>query len=235
MPSPHIAARAFRLGIPFAVLLVFFISLGCWQWQRMHEKQALFAEFESGAVITLPLSQVDPNTVARYQHVIATGRYASGRQFLLDNMTHEGRAGYRVLTPLVSPDKTVVLVDRGWIPMGATRGQLPDVTVGEELRGISGRLDDPPRAGIKLNGEVSQGWPRVMGYPTLAQLEQALGWQILPHIILLDADQPDGYARVWRPSTFPPERHLGYAITWFALALTVVITYLIVLFRKGTR
>jgi hypothetical protein len=31
-----------------------------WQLQRMHEKEALFAEFESGGLITLPVLPVRP-------------------------------------------------------------------------------------------------------------------------------------------------------------------------------
>ncbi len=232
-PSPDKARRALRLSPPFVVLFVFFLMLGRWQLHRMHEKEALFAEFESGGLITLPLSQVDPAKVARYQHVIASGHFDGAHQVLLDNMTHQGGVGYRVLTPLVVSEDSVVLVDRGWVPMGRSRTELPDVSVPEGLRGLSGRLDEPPRAGIELAGnERTGGWPRVLSYPTMAELEQAFGRRLLPRIILLDADQPDGYVREWRPATFPPERHLGYAATWFSLAATVVIAYLSVVLRK---
>ena len=33
--------------------------------------------------------------------------------------------------------------------------------------------------------------------------------------------------RVWRPNTFPPERHRGYAATWFGFALTSIIIFLL--------
>lgn len=229
MPPPPLRPLLARLA--FVVFFLLFLWLGRWQLQRMHEKEALFTQFESGAIITLPLSKVDPAT-ARYQHVIATGRYDSQHQFLLDNMTHEERAGYRVLTPLIGPDGSAVLVDRGWRPMGASREQLPDVAVPDNLRGLSGTLDDPPRAGIHLAGETGQGWPRVLSYPTLGELEKAYGHKLFPRIILLDADQPDGFLREWRPATFPPERHLAYAVTWFALAATVFVTFAIVRFRR---
>lgn len=229
------AGRALRLSLPFGALCAFFVGLGLWQLQRMHEKEALFAEFESGALITLPLSRVDPATVARYQHVIASGRYDSEHQFLLDNMTHQGHAGYRVLTPLVGTDGAVVLVDRGWVAMGTSRTELPNIAVSNELRGLSGRLDDTPRAGIELKNATGQGWPRVLNYPSLSELEQAVGRTVFPRIILLDADQPDGYVREWRPVTFPPERHLGYAVTWFALAATAVVFFFVMVMRKGKR
>jgi surfeit locus 1 family protein len=229
-----------RYLLPGALLLLLFclfLFLGRWQLQRMHEKEALHVDFEAGRLITLPLSQVDPATVARYQHVIVTGRYDSAHQVLLDNMTHEGRVGYRVLTPLVlashkEGEAAVVLVDRGWVPAGATRTQLPDVAVGDNLRGLSGILDEPPRAGIRLDATAGSGWPRVMHYPSMDALRQALDRRIFPRIVLLDAGQPDGFARAWKPSTFPPERHFGYAITWFCMAGTVAIVALVLLFTR---
>jgi len=43
----------------------------------------------------------------------------------------------------------------------------------------------------------------------------------------LDADQPDGYERVWRPALeFPPERHLGYAVQWLALAIVAIVIFI---------
>jgi len=34
------------------------------------------------------------------------------------------------------------------------------------------------------------------------------------------------------PNTLPPERHLGYAVQWWALALAVLVTALVLTFRK---
>ena len=54
----------------------------------------------------------------------------SSMQVLLDNMpSATGVAGYRVLTPWRLEAGQWLLVDRGWIAMGATREQLPDVRV----------------------------------------------------------------------------------------------------------
>jgi len=56
---------------------------------------------------------------------------------------------------------------------------------------------------------------------------------VIPGVLLLDAAEPDGYLRDWRASDFGPERHLGYAFQWFALAVTLVILYLAWSFRKS--
>ncbi len=53
--------------------------------------------------------------------VEVAGRYDAGRQILIDNRVHAGRAGYHVVTPLVIEDGRAVLVNRGFVPAGPTR------------------------------------------------------------------------------------------------------------------
>lgn len=212
------------------LLVIALLSLGRWQLERMREKQALFAAFDAGATSTLQLSAVPLDQAHLYRHVSATGRYDSTHQILLDNMTHDGRAGFRVLTPLIAAGGTL-LVDRGWVPLGITRDQLPDVSVTEGDRTIQGRLGDLPAPGIELASAPTPAnapWPRVLSYPKLPELAAALDRPLDPWVLLLDSDQADGFLREWRPATFPPERHLGYAVTWFALAVTLLALYVVV-------
>lgn len=235
--APHTGKRLFAPGLAVTLatlaLVVAFASLGRWQIARMHEKEALFAAYDSGAAMTVNLSLVPPGS-GRFQRVSAIGRYDSDHQFLLDNMTSGGRAGLQVLTPLVIDEGRTVLVNRGWVPL-ARREDLPAVSVAANERIVSGRLSDFPRAGIELEAPpapASAPWPRVVSYPRQEQLEQALGRPVYPGLLQLDTDQPDGFVREWRPSTFPPERHLGYAVTWFALAATVLVVYVFTNLRR---
>jgi len=56
-------------------------------------------------------------------------------------------------------------------------------------------------------------------------------------VLKLDPALRIGYARDLDilPNTLPPERHLGYAVQWFGLALTVLITALVLTLRKRGR
>jgi surfeit locus 1 family protein len=195
----------------------------------MHEKEALFATFERGAAA---IAELGPGT-ADWQRVRVTGRYVPERQILLDNMTHEGRAGFQVLTPLRRENGAALLVNRGWVPMGASRSDLPQIDVADDRRTVVGRVHTLPRPGLRAGAAApAEGpWPRVMSYPTIADVRDALRMEVDERVILLDPEQPDGYVRAWRPSTFPPERHLGYAVTWFALAATVLAAYVITAFK----
>jgi surfeit locus 1 family protein len=235
----RIGARTFEARslptLATLALLAVLLTLGFWQLDRMREKQALFAAFAAGSRETVELRSLPADARARYQHSTVTGRYDSEHQILLDNMTHQGQVGYRVLTPLTFGADRTVLVDRGWIPMGESRERIPEVRVGEQNRSVSGRLDELPRAGIHLAAQLEPNapWPRVLSYPTMQEVLAALPRDIYPYILLLDADQSDGFVREWQPATFPPARHLGYAVTWFALAAALLMIYVITHLRQS--
>ena len=56
-------------------------------------------------------------------------------------------------------------------------------------------------------------------------------------MLKLDPASPLGYTRDLDilPNTLPPERHLGYAVQWFGLALAVLVTALVLSLRRGRR
>jgi surfeit locus 1 family protein len=213
-----------------ALGMALFVSLGRWQLHRAEEKRVLFAGFAagSGAAVMLP-ENFGP--IERYQRVTAGGRYDSSRQFLLDNMTRDGVPGFHVLTPLVQYDSRVVLVDRGFVPLVGSRSDLPDLRVDEGQRTVTGRADNLPRAAVSLAAAPATGWPRIVSFPRMPEVAEALSAQAYPQVVLLDADQPDGYLRDWRPPGMAPDRHVAYAVQWFGLAATVLVTWVVLSFK----
>jgi surfeit locus 1 family protein len=214
--------------------------LGMWQLDRAEDKRTLIAAFDSGSTQVMAIGDGKLQALPRYQSIEVSGRYDPERQVLLDNMpSARGQPGYRVLTPLQRDGGEWVLVDRGWVAGGRTRQQLPDVTVGAGPRIIRGRLDDLPRPGIRLQAAASAGdpaagkWPRVLNFPEHAELTTVLGRSLAQRILLLDPSQPDGYERTWRARfRVGPERHLAYAVQWFALLAAILVTFLVVSFKK---
>jgi surfeit locus 1 family protein len=236
--------REFAPRAGFAVLTVaaiaLFVSLGTWQLDRAREKRALVDSFQRGADATVELGAgVAFDALPRYQHVRAAGQYLPDRQVLIDNMPSQaGKPGYRVLTPLrvAGAADRLLLVDRGWVPLGASRDSLPDVQVSAVARTVSGRLDVLPAPGVRV-GEAGvagdAGWPRVLNFPREADLERALGEPVEARILLLDPAAPDGYERAWRPALqFGPERHYGYAVQWFAFGAVALILFVALNLRR---
>lgn len=194
--------------------------------------------FQRGADQALPLGSRALADVPRFQRVTITGQFDTQRQFLLDNMSHDGQAGYQVLTPLTLTDGRVLLVNRGWVPFSGFRDRLPDTrfnAVGPET--LIGRVDELPSAGLaqgKMPPTADASWPKVTSFPAAQELGQALGHAIEPRILLLDPKEPNGYVRDWHPPGLEPERHWSYAVQWWAFAGALVIIWT-VLSTRGLR
>jgi surfeit locus 1 family protein len=218
--------------------------LGVWQLDRAEEKRDSMVAFASGAERALRANG-ELRGLARYQSIELAGRYDTQQQILLDNMPSlRGRPGYHVLTALQRETGDWVLVNRGWVPVGQTRAQLPDVRVDARLRIVRGQLDEVPRPGIRLGtaqadsttGAANGGWPKVLNFPTPAQLSAALNRPLASSLVLLAASQPDGYERAWQARFgFGPERHLAYAVQWFGLLAAMLVTFVVVSWRKVAR
>lgn len=213
------------------------ISLGFWQLCRADEKRELMVQAEQGRTHVASLLAASADRLARYQRISAGGRYDSARQVLLDNMpSSRGEPGYRVLTPMLLSDQSLILVDRGWVPIGKDRSQRPQIDVDTQPRQVTGMLDDLPRPGVRAGGAGIQPgvWPQVLNYPTLDEVQQLYGPTLRARIVLLDADAGDGFERLWQINLgFGPERHVAYAVQWFGMALTVLIIFVVVNLQRS--
>ena len=231
--------RAFTTLLALA-LIASLVALGRWQLHRADEKQALYTLFDSGQDATRAVDAATPR-LPRYQHVDAVGTYDSARQILIDNMSSvEGQAGYYVITPFALRGGGWILVNRGWVPVGASRRTKPDVAVPAQEREIKGRVDELPRAGMQLGTRVALAppFPVVANFPTHAEIATLLGetaWAHAANLVLLDPSEPDGYLRQWQPPGFPPIRHIAYAVQWFSLAAALVVIYLVTNLRRAER
>ena len=237
----RIANRNFSPTL-FAVVLTLaavalFVRLAFWQLSRAAEKDALQAKYAAGQRAVVELTESNAATLTQYQRVSARGHYVSAHQILLDSMPSAmGQPGYRVVTPFELEQGGWLLVDRGWHRPGATRSDLPDVAVEENARRVTGQLSVLPRPGVRLAAvpDSSDKWPRVLNYPEQGTVERVLDRKVLPGLVLLDQDQPDGFERVWQARIdMGSERHLSYAVQWFGFAIAAIALFVVLGFRRG--
>lgn len=224
-----------------AVLVIaLFTRLGVWQLARMHEKQAMLAASRAVLVERRPQPfaiAAEPQRARDYDWVAGAGRFIDAPAILLDNQAHDGRIGvraYRAFQPagVAAP---LVLVDLGWLPLGGDR-RMPAIPRPQGTLRVAGLLAPPPSAGLATEVAVRQRDGNLLSVAlSIPALRQALRLPALaPRVLKLDPALPLGYARDLDilPNTMPPERHLGYAVQWFGLALTVLITAVVLTFRK---
>ena len=221
--------------IPTLVTIVFLpvlVSLGFWQLDRAEQKREILRQYEQQAGITWNLNAGPQQTdVTPYQKVEVAGRFDTEKQFLLDNKVHEGQAGYQEITPLVIQNsRQAVLVNREWVPQMRSRKQLPPIPTPSGDLEIHGKLKTKVGKSFHLgaSGVEQDSWPRVIQWLDMAQIEKSLGYKVLPFMILQDADSPAGFVRDWYIKEITPEKNISYAVQWFALALALVIIFLVV-------
>ena len=223
----------------WAVILVvalsaLMIALGIWQLRRGFDKQALLDRYAHAA--QQEAQHVDSGKVAypgKIERAFVKGHFDSSRQLLLDNQSHDGRPGYHVWTPFVQDDGSTVVVDRGWIlQASAQTPQAVAVDAGE--REVHGFWRSLPEPGLRLEADncATRPWPRIVQYPTLADLHCLYGEFVAGGVLLMDAEAPDGFVRDWQAAPeLQPAKHYGYAAPWFAFTLTLIALFIKFSFR----
>lgn len=224
------------LGWALAVLaMLLFSAMGRWQLSRMGQKQAMLDQAQSVLDRRVAQPLASAGAADRYLWAAGEGRFAASPAVLLDNQQRDGRPGVRAYRVFQPEAAAPLLVELGWLPLPGDR-TLPEVPAPTGAQAVQGLLVPPPARGL---GEVAVS-PQADGSLLVTALEidrlrAALGEpRLAPRVLKLDPALPLGYDRDLDilPNTLPPAKHLGYAVQWFGLALTVLITALVLTFRK---
>jgi surfeit locus 1 family protein len=217
--------------VTFLLMVTLLISLGVWQLKRADEKRQFLQQQRKAfnSVITLSATTADNSPLLRYRQATVEGFYDTAKQFLIDNQIVQGKVGYFVLTPFVLTGTTkAVLVNRGWVAASLDRSQLPNITFTPTATDITGRINNFPSVGLKLQGATipTARWPAVVQVVESPILAQKLGYDLFSFQLELDPQQPQGYHRDWLETTIMPvEQHIGYALQWFGLAITLTLLF----------
>lgn len=204
-----------------------FSSLSVWQLKRAFYKQQLQAQLANYSLEPPILLENSPKYEESLRYHLATvqGTFLNENQILLDNQTLKGRVGYRVFTPLkLANSDTILLIDRGFIPIKQHREEpiiIPTVVGHLTLRGF---INQPPKPlALKCPNMTEIQWPiRVQNlqYDTISKL---LHFPVLPFVLQLETNDPLLFTPIPLSFSTSPEKHLGYALQWFMMALTVLI------------
>lgn len=226
--------------IGFILVLPFLLKLGFWQMDRAEYKQLLKQQFETRTLETpKTLAQLHQNTIEKqeYYPITLSGHYDNQHQFLLDNRMHNHRVGFEVLTPFIpNKGKKVLLINRGWIPGTGDRRKLPFLKTVKGQQTVQGLMKLPPKKTFVLSHQINtKKWPLLIQTINLKKLGGYYHKPLYPFIVLLSPKAQHGFTREWKRIMMPSHKHIGYAFQWFALALTLVIIYLLTNIRSIKR
>lgn len=227
-------------------LATVFAGLGAWQSRRAGEKEQMLAAAERALDRRAPLplaSAADPAKAKAYAWATGEGVFDTRGPLWLDNQQRGGRQGVRAYRIFVPRAGAPLLVDLGWLPLPGNRALPPiarPVGAADGPLTLRGLLAPPPSAGLAMGPAMARagdGWLLARVDPAAITRVTGLSRPLAPRVLRLDPSLPLGYERdlTLLANTLPPEKHRGYAVQWFALALTVLITAFILTVRRSRR
>ena len=212
-----------RAGLAL-LLIIAFILLGRWQWQRTQDVLASERASVASAVAVDGLNPVGQaitsDTVGRA--VTAVGTYEANQQRIVLQRGLDGRTGVWVVTPLELADRSLIPIVRGWLP----DAQSPGV--------------EPPSGSVKISGVLQADESFYKGAPSTSSgiaaiSQQSLGWgpQARSGFVMLQSQSP-----LAQPAPVPvpivpdsadvafPFQNFFYAFQWWVFGLFVIAVYL---------
>ncbi|HIG78658.1 MAG TPA: SURF1 family protein [Cycloclasticus sp.] len=219
-------ARLISLAIVLSIIGL--VLLGNWQLRRLDWKLALIDRVEnrvSAKAVNSPTREHWPTITQEkdeYRRVSIQGKFLHEKETIVWAITEHGN-GYWILTPLLTANQEVVLVNRGYVPIAAASplkrlaGQIDgDITVIGLLR-----ISEPNGIPLRDNDPAAEHWYS----RDIAAIAQARGLKnVAPYFIDADnADNPGGLPIGGLTLVNHRNSHLLYALTWYGLALLLAI------------
>ena len=205
--------------------IAFLVSLGLWQLERADQKRTIEAAILNANTGPVELIANGRELLDKeYYDVRLQGNYLSDKQFIYDNQIVDQVSGYYVLTPFILTDQLgVILVNRGFIPWHGQRERLADIAVDSVSREIKVQVSSPIKRMELKATDVSRQFPVLIQAVDFDVLEEVSKLKFVKVVGLLDPSSSDGFVRKWEPYTGSIEKHIGYAIQWFLMALVLAI------------
>ena len=208
----------------FSVFIIFFIfvfiGLGTWQIIRLNWKNNLILEIENS--LKNPPVELAQSNKENFLKIKTSGSIDFDKQIYLYNLNESGTPGFEVINPIMIGDENF-LINRGWIPFEKKGTQ----EINEfDQKNIIGTLKLQGRKNIfKPDNDLDENYWFSLNREDILKFT---GKNFSQYIIYLD-----GNYQLPRPKKITANisnNHQKYAITWFSLALSILLLYLY--FRK---
>jgi cytochrome oxidase assembly protein ShyY1 len=217
------------------VAIVTMINLGLWQLRRLDERQEFNATIEArydappepiDAVLT---PTTDPDDV-EWRPVTARGTYRPDETVHIVNRSQNGRAGDNVVVPLELEDGRVLLVNRGFVPLGI---EVPDPPAG--VVEVDGRLRPTQERKLGQLSDPSEGMLTEAQRIDIPRLRQQVEGEVLDMYVDTFESRPAD-AAVLEPVAKPElgeGPHLSYAVQWFIFSVCAAVGWVLAVRRSA--
>lgn len=157
-----------------------------------------------------------------------------GLMFLLDNQTHQGSVGYILyqLMPVVGfAEPKHMLVDLGFVKAGKKRSELPVIELPSMPQQVSGRLYVRSTNPLSSDLALEETKPKRIQNLNITAISDYTATDILPVLFQPFQQETWPYELLWRPAAMKSEKHFGYSVQWFAMAVVLSGLMLLIGYR----
>jgi len=204
----------------FSVFVIFFIlvfiSLGSWQIIRLNWKNNLILEIETS--LKNPPVELSELNLSNYLKIKTSGSIDFEKQIYLYNLNESGTPGFEVINPLIIDSKNY-LINRGWIPFEKKNSE--EIYDFDESN-IVGTLKSQGRKNIfKPDNDIEENYWFSLDRDDILEFT---GKKFSNYIIYLDGNYQSPKPK--KITANISNNHKKYAITWFSLAISILLLYL---------
>lgn len=227
-------------GIATLIALAILVSLGLWQLQRLEWKEGLIGRMQARIHAApqplsprenwLKLQLVD----YEYRRVVARGVYEHEFETVVFHAGGSGvlEAGWLVMTPLRLSSGGRILINRGFVPMAL---QEPATRAAGQIKGeteVVGLLRAPEPRNLFTPADKTDSRAMFVKDPAAIAARFKLD-DVAPFLIDADASpMPGGWPKGGQTTMSIPNNHFSYALTWFGLAITLLVVFALFAVRR---
>ena len=208
----------------FSVFVIFFIlvfiALGSWQIVRLNWKNNLILEIENS--LKNPPVELTQYNKENYLKIKTSGSIDFDKQIYLYNLNDKGAPGFEVINQILIDNKNY-LINRGWIPFEKKGSK--EINFFDE-NNIVGTLKLQGKKNIfKPNNDIEKNYWFSLNREDISKFT---GKEFSKYLIYLGGNYE--FPKPKKITANISNNHKKYAITWFSLAISILLLYLY--FRK---
>ncbi len=208
----------FSVFVYFIILTL--LSLGFWQIYRLNWKLELIEQIEN----SLKNDPVELLNIEKknYLRIKTSGEIDFDKQIYLYNLNENGKPGFEVINPIKIGDENY-LMNRGWIPF--EKKELPEINFVDQNQIVGTLMLQTKPSTFKPENEMEKNYWFTLNREDVLKFT---GKNFSEYVIYLNGDYKIPKPRVITAKI--SNNHKKYAITWFSMAISILLIYLY--FRK---
>ena len=208
----------FSVFVYFIILTL--LSLGFWQIYRLNWKLELIEQIEN----SLKNDPVELSNIEKknYLRIKTSGDIDFDKQIYLYNLNDAGKPGFEVINPIKIGDENY-LMNRGWIPF--EKKDLPEINLVDQNQIVGTLMLQTKPSSFKPENDIEKNYWFTLNREDILKFT---GRNFSEYVIYLNGDYKIPKPRVITAKI--SNNHKKYAITWFSMAISILLIYLY--FRK---